>query len=442
MFADHVVKTYSNQQRTVALSSAEAELYAMVAASAEALAIIAYAGDLGMSFEGEVFTDSSAALGISQRAGIGKVRHLRTQGLWVQECRVTGRLAYHKVLGTKNPADVLTKHVPGELLDRHLETIGAKITQGRAELAPEIDSVQSLVREFEWDEDINYGDEDKVMKVSFHKKVNFRAIPSANRGRQCGRKKGATKWQKSYDGTIDQFKLIGNATTATTASRCGQLGKDDRCPECGRQSGLGRWGDEDDDDGGRIECMTCVTSGRLFSLESSEDRATSSGSDAHDCVRNSVGNLDRVVGQSRFAGDVTSCSISKAYRICPVRTRVGSTVRTRPRDYTGVNRPGRAIRESTSGANCRESVLLHPPYSSSSFVPSLVHWPRFGGGALGLRTTIDASGGDARARNAHRRTCERAPSVSMPHWRTCEHIDKSDCARAARARSPEPFWFS
>ena len=42
----HVIKTYSRQQKTVALSSAEAELYAMVAASAETLAIIAYAKDL------------------------------------------------------------------------------------------------------------------------------------------------------------------------------------------------------------------------------------------------------------------------------------------------------------------------------------------------------------------------------------------------------------
>ena len=85
----------------------------MVAASAETLALIAYAVDLGIALEGEVYTDSSAALGISQRAGIGKVRHLRTQGLWVQECRVTGRLVYHKFLGSKNPSDVLTKHVPG-----------------------------------------------------------------------------------------------------------------------------------------------------------------------------------------------------------------------------------------------------------------------------------------------------------------------------------------
>ena len=61
----HVVKTHPRQQRVVALSSAEAELYAMVAASAETLAIMAYARDLGMTLGGEVYADSSAALGIS-----------------------------------------------------------------------------------------------------------------------------------------------------------------------------------------------------------------------------------------------------------------------------------------------------------------------------------------------------------------------------------------
>ena len=101
-----MIKSYSRQQNTVALSSAEAELYAMVAASAETLALAAYARDVGVEFECELYCDSSAALGIAQRAGIGKVRHLRTQGLCVQEVRTSGRIAYHKVLGEKNPADL------------------------------------------------------------------------------------------------------------------------------------------------------------------------------------------------------------------------------------------------------------------------------------------------------------------------------------------------
>ena len=182
---DHVIKTYSRQQKVIALSSAEAELYAMVAASAESLAVISYSRDLGHTMVGEIYTDSAAALGISQRAGIGKVRHLRTQGLWVQEVRVSGRLAYHKVLGTKNPSDVLTKHVPGELLERHIETMGMESRGGRAESAPELNSVESLVTS--WTGPLN-GEEDDTAdckRVRFDRRVQFRAVPHANRGRKC-----------------------------------------------------------------------------------------------------------------------------------------------------------------------------------------------------------------------------------------------------------------
>ena len=85
--------------------------------------------------------DSSAALGIAQRAGYGNVRHFRIQSMWVQEVRSTGRLSYKKVLGTLNPADVLTKHVPGDLLDVHLRTLGLEIRGGSAESAPSLDNL-------------------------------------------------------------------------------------------------------------------------------------------------------------------------------------------------------------------------------------------------------------------------------------------------------------
>ena len=83
----------------------------MVSASAEAIAIAAYARDLGLDLAVGMYCDSAAALGITNRAGIGKVHHLRTQGLWVQDVRASGRIACRKVLGEKNPAHLLTKHL-------------------------------------------------------------------------------------------------------------------------------------------------------------------------------------------------------------------------------------------------------------------------------------------------------------------------------------------
>ena len=138
---EHVLKTYCRQQKVIALSSAEAELYAMVTASAETLAMAVYARDLGLDLKCELYCDSVAALGIAQRAGIGKVRHLRTQGLGVQEVRVSGRIIYRKLLGTKNPADLMTKHMSAELAKSHLGILNMQLTGGRAESAPTLDAV-------------------------------------------------------------------------------------------------------------------------------------------------------------------------------------------------------------------------------------------------------------------------------------------------------------
>ena len=96
MLGKHLIKSWSRQQRVIALSSAEAETYGMVACSAELLGIQSCAKDLGMEFTAAVYTDASAALGIVQRRGIGKIRHLRTQSLWLQEAHATRRVKFEK----------------------------------------------------------------------------------------------------------------------------------------------------------------------------------------------------------------------------------------------------------------------------------------------------------------------------------------------------------
>ena len=199
----HVIKTYSRQQKTIALSSAEAELHAMVAASAEVLGTIGLCRDLGMQMSGEILADSSAALGITNRAGSGKVRHLRIQALWVQEVKSTGRLGYKKVLGTLNPSDVLTKHVPGDLLDAHLRTLGMEVRGGRSDVAPTLDSV---IVEYlcDWVEATK--DEPKKKKKKFGLKVRFnedvlcRNIPATGRQLPTGHaRKTRCTWADTKD---------------------------------------------------------------------------------------------------------------------------------------------------------------------------------------------------------------------------------------------------
>ena len=106
----HTLKTWSKTQSLIALSSRESEFYAALKASAETLGMLAIMRDFGWTMHGEVFGDASAALGIIHRKGLGRTRHIDTGLLWIQQTAAEKRLAYYKVLGTDNPADLMTKY--------------------------------------------------------------------------------------------------------------------------------------------------------------------------------------------------------------------------------------------------------------------------------------------------------------------------------------------
>ena len=109
LFGSHLIRAWSRTQATVALSSAESELSALVKASTEALGLfLAKAMEIEMA--AKVLVDRSAAQGIVARRGTGRVKHLRTQQLWVQEAAATGRLKYAKIPRAHNYADLLTHH--------------------------------------------------------------------------------------------------------------------------------------------------------------------------------------------------------------------------------------------------------------------------------------------------------------------------------------------
>ena len=84
-----------------------------------------------------MWTDSSAAVGICTRQGLGKLRHIDTHTLWVQERVRNKSLKLRKVKGELNPADLLTKHMPSrEKLNQLVELFGCAFLEGRPDLAP------------------------------------------------------------------------------------------------------------------------------------------------------------------------------------------------------------------------------------------------------------------------------------------------------------------
>ena len=92
--------------------------------------------DLGMQASITLYTDSSAARGIIHRAGLGKLRHLETGYLWLQSAVKAKKLQVRKVLGTENPADLLTKHLAAADMWKHLEKLHMSPEDGRSKAVP------------------------------------------------------------------------------------------------------------------------------------------------------------------------------------------------------------------------------------------------------------------------------------------------------------------
>ena len=78
--------------------------------------------------------DSSAAIGITGRRGVGKVRHLDVAWLWVQEKAERGLIAYGKVPREDNVADVFTKAAGPLAMGQVLKKLNPERRVGRPRL--------------------------------------------------------------------------------------------------------------------------------------------------------------------------------------------------------------------------------------------------------------------------------------------------------------------
>ena len=120
------LKGWSTTQKVVARSSGEAELYAAVRGASEALGLRSMARELGWNWTIRMWTDSSACKGTCNRSGLGKMKHLDVETLWLQEVVKNKEVELNKIAGEENMADLLTKHLSRAVLDRHVAAIGFK----------------------------------------------------------------------------------------------------------------------------------------------------------------------------------------------------------------------------------------------------------------------------------------------------------------------------
>ena len=81
-------------------------------------------------------SDASAAIDISNRRGLGKVRHIDVCQLWLQDKVRRGDIKVVKVGTHDNVAAALTKYVSQDSMAMHMRSTNQHLTDGRHELAP------------------------------------------------------------------------------------------------------------------------------------------------------------------------------------------------------------------------------------------------------------------------------------------------------------------
>ena len=101
-------------------------MYAAVRGAAEGMGLRSMVGDLGLEMTLRVHTDSDACRGTCNRTGLGRLKHLQVEHLWIQEAVRNRRFDLVRINGTENPADLMTKVLGRQRIDELLARLGFK----------------------------------------------------------------------------------------------------------------------------------------------------------------------------------------------------------------------------------------------------------------------------------------------------------------------------
>ena len=109
------------QTQSVSMSSCEAELVALFTAGQEVKFLQTMMSELGIPVEIKIKTDSSSALAVRGRRGLGKLKHIALRLLWLQNA---SDMTFEHVSTNLNQADLLTKFVMRDTLEKFSQMIG------------------------------------------------------------------------------------------------------------------------------------------------------------------------------------------------------------------------------------------------------------------------------------------------------------------------------
>ena len=114
MWGDCLIGSYSRGLSMICLSSGEAEFNGGVIATSEGIFYKEVLDFFRIRVVLNIYLDSSAARGVFQREGVGRIRHLETKSLWVQKGLKEKKFQLMAVDTQNKAADIHTKGMNAE----------------------------------------------------------------------------------------------------------------------------------------------------------------------------------------------------------------------------------------------------------------------------------------------------------------------------------------
>ena len=147
----HLIKSWATNRSVIALSSGEAEYYGLVKAGSVSIGLKALASDMDIEFNEPIVikSDASAAIGISNRVGSGKIRHIEVTQLWLQDKVSSREVKLNKVGTEENLADALTKGGDAATIAIHVQGVSMELREDRHRLAPSLEAGTHVELELE-----------------------------------------------------------------------------------------------------------------------------------------------------------------------------------------------------------------------------------------------------------------------------------------------------
>ena len=105
-----LIQHWARTQGSVSQSSCESEMIALSVGASEGKFVQSMLAELGKEVNPIcLYSDSSSAVALTFRRGMGRLRHLAIKQLWLQEETKAGRVSIFRVTSEDNVADVFTK---------------------------------------------------------------------------------------------------------------------------------------------------------------------------------------------------------------------------------------------------------------------------------------------------------------------------------------------